>query len=194
MPLPVITPDDVHLVCWMAVVPSAGAPEPGHGAARSGGPAVSERAAGPGPSDLALSQAAAGADAVAVYELASVEGTPQGWVGWPRPTAAGAFAVVTAGRSLGPEVVPGDLLLVEPVSDDDPPTDGEEVLVVLEGQHDPETGLGVALRAWWPERDGTGELVGLVLTARLGPGVEPLVVTAPQRARAVGRIVDTASR
>ncbi len=194
VPLPVITPDDVHLVCWMAVVPSAGAPEPGHGAARSGGPAVSERAAGPGPSDLALSQAAAGADAVAVYELASVEGTPQGWVGWPRPTAAGAFAVVTAGRSLGPEVVPGDLLLVEPVSDDDPPTDGEEVLVVLEGQHDPETGLGVALRAWWPERDGTGELVGLVLTARLGPGVEPLVVTAPQRARAVGRIVDTASR
>lgn len=124
-------------------------------------------------------------------EGGSLDGPPA--VGWVRSAEdllieADWFAVQVPGSSQEPRIPRGSVVVIEPLGGQDP-QDGDTVLVDLAEQVDPDTGSRFGLRAWWPETDDAGRLVGLSLKARPGSSVTPLVATAPEEARAVGRLV-----
>jgi hypothetical protein len=124
-------------------------------------------------------------------EGGSLDGSPD--VGWVRcaddlRVEADWFAVQVPGSSQEPRIPRGSVVVIEPLGGEDP-EEGDTVLVDLGEQIDPDTGSRFALRAWWPEIDDVGHLVGLSLKARPGSLVPPLVATTPEAARVIGRLV-----
>lgn len=105
-------------------------------------------------------------------EATDLDAGPAGYLRVDPETAKSDFVVQVPGRSLMPELNPGDLAGVARVDEQDL-EEGDWILASL-NEADPDTGSRWTLRTWWPERLEGGKVIRLVLGTSPGSTVEPL--------------------
>ena len=142
------------------------------------------------PDLLSSDEAAQFDDALPVFDYQTIghsDAAPSGWIRCPGADRDLHFAAILSDRSLEPLAEPGDVVCIK--AGRKPEADDLSVLVTIDEQGADGTEFLMSIRTLESEFDDDGSLRAVVLRAREGSGVTPLVVDDPGRLQIHGSFV-----